>query len=238
MENRESKTHFSRKSRNLDGRKNIDDVWWINRIGERRKEIGRIEQEISQNTNQINQIDKRIGKIDKQIEKRNNNIDTIKTSLKIGSLMAGAALLISVLGAGVSSGIEIWCGLMLVPSVVGISALKVQRDYKKEIERLEEDKCIEEIDRSSYQRTIESLTYKKSILLGEKRENKRNCGHDILNRPQCIYYQHTPSGDENDYSDEVFQVGGTEPYNWTAHKLINRIHSMQEENANAKVKSR
>lgn len=238
MEKRESKTHFSRKSRNLDGRKNIDDVWWVNRIGDRRKEIEKIDQEISQNTSLKNQIDQKIKNIDKQIEKRTNNIVTIKTSLQIGLIMSAAALLISILGAGVSLGIKIWCGLMLVPGVVGVSALKVQSDYKKEIESLEEDKSIEEIDLSSYQRTIESLVYQKNMLLGEKVENKRNNGYDILNRPQCIYYQHTPLGDENDYSDEVFQVGGTEPYNWTAHKLINRIQSVQEEHAKEKVKSR
>lgn len=238
MEKSESKTHFSRKSRNLDGRKNIDDVWWVNGIGVRRKEIEKIGQEISKNTILISQIDQKIGDIDKRIEKRTNIIETIKTSLQIGSIISAAALLISILGAGFSSGFKIWFGLMLVPGTVGISALKVQRDYKKEIENLEEDKSIEEIDRSSYQNIIESLAYKKSILLGEKAENKRSHGRDIQNRPQCIYYQHTPLGDENDYSDEVFQVGGTEPYNWTAHKLINRIQSVQEEHGKEKVKSR
>ena len=136
MEKSESKTHFSRKSRNLDGRKNIDDVWWVNGIGVRRKEIEKIGQEISKNTILISQIDQKIEDIDKRIEKRTNIIETIKTSLQIGSIISAAALLISILCAGISSGFKIWFGLMLVPGTVGISALKVQRDYKKEIDSL------------------------------------------------------------------------------------------------------
>ena len=238
MENRKYETRFSEKSRKLDGRKNIDDVWWVTGMSDRRREIENIEQEINKASEMIEATDERIEDIDEKINAKQNGVNLINTGLQIGTVLAGAAFLISILGAGISQGFEIWCGLMLVPGVVGVSAIMVKNEFKKEIEAFEEDRCIEEIDRSSYQRTIESLTYKRNVMLGEKSKNIKLAGNDILDRPQCIYYHHTPIGDENNYSDEVFQVGGTEPYNWTAHKLINRIHSVQEERAKEKVKSR
>ena len=43
----ESRVHFTDEVRKLDGRKNIDDVWWVNSIGDRRREISNIDEEIA-----------------------------------------------------------------------------------------------------------------------------------------------------------------------------------------------
>lgn len=237
--NNDSRTHFSEEFRKLDGRKNIDDVWWVNSIGDRRREIEKIDEEISGIQGSLVSSNNRINKINAKISRRNGNIEAIKEGLKLGVKVAGGILVISVLGAGVREGFEIWCGLMMLPAAVGISALKVQYDFKNEIVALEEDKCIEEIDQDSYERSIQELTNKKNAILGQNTRKRPTGSNEIVDRPMCSYYQLKPDGDTNDYSDEVFQVGGAKPYNWTAHKLIRRMTSQEPlVDCDEKVKTR
>lgn len=226
----ESRVHFTDEVRKLDGRKNIDDVWWVNSIGDRRREISNIDEEIAKLQDLLFKAGKRIHKINTKINKKNYDIAAIKEWLKIGSGLAGGALAISLLGAGVTEGFQIWCGLMAVPIVVGASAVKVVHDFKGEIAELEEDKIGEEIEQESFERSIESLTNKKNVLLGLNQTRKTTVSHDIVDRPLCSYYQLKPDGDDNNYSDVVFQVGGDKPYNWTAHKLIRRVSENSQEN--------
>lgn len=238
-QNNGSRVHFSTESRSLDGRKNIDDVWWVNGIGDRRREIENIDKEIGRLNESIDDVVFDIGTIDAKIARRQNNIEFIKGCLKYGAIFAGGALAISVLGAGVSEGIRIWCGLMILPTVVGVSAKIVQGNFENEIESLEEDKCFEEIDRDSYQRQIDELSNKKEVIRGIQPKFRSTGQHEIIDRPPCIYYQRIEDGDDNNYGDEVFQVGGTEPYNWTANKLIKSVASQESfKTRDIKVKTR
>lgn len=235
----DSRVHFTDEVRNLDGRKNIDDVWWVNSIGDRRREVSNIDEEIAKLQSLLFKTGKRIHKINMKINKKNHDIAAIKEWLKIGAVGASCALAISLLGAGVTEGFQIWCGLMAVPVVFGASAVKVIYDFKGEIADLEEDKIGEEIDQESFERSIESLTNKKNVLLGRNPTRKTTESHDFIDRPLCSYYQLKPDGDNNDYSDAVFQVGGDKPYNWTAHKLIRRMsENSQETDTMVKTKTR
>lgn len=222
-----SRIHFSEKARKADGRKNIDDVWWVSELGRRRKELQEIDEEIGVLNGYITNANNRIGTINGTILKRQNDIQFIKAGLKYGAILACGVLTISVLGAGFSEGFEIWCGLMLAPTVVGVSAKMVQGNFENEIVQLEEDKCIEEIDLDSYQRKIDELNNKKEFIKGASPSKRMTGSHEIVERPMCVYYQFESETDLNDYNDEVFQVGGTEPHNWTADKLIKRITSQQ-----------
>lgn len=234
-----SKVHFSDATRKLDGRKNIDDVWWVSSIGDRRREVLKIDEDIKGLCGLLGEAEKRINKINAKIDKRTNDIASIKECIKIGVFLAGGVLAISLLGAGLTEGFEIWCGLMAVPAVVGVSALKVQNDFKHEILALEEDRVIEEVDQENFRRSINELTNKKNAILGHKPDRRKSESHDILDRPMCSYYQLKQDGDDNDYSDVVFQVGGDKPYNWTAHKLIRRVsENNQKSDAVVKTKTR
>ena len=237
--NNESRVHFSDEVRKLDGRKNIDDVWWVNSIGDRRREISNIDEEIAKLQGLLFETGKRLYKINAKINRRNHDIASIKEGIKIGSFVAGGALAISLLAAGVSEGFEIWCYLMSFPLVVGASAVKVIYDFKGEIEALEEEQLIEQIDRESFESSIEALTNKKNVILGNSPVKRVTASDDILDRPMCSYYQLMPDGDDNNYSDVVFQVGGDKPYNWTAHKLIRKMsENKQEDDGLAKTKTR
>ena len=234
-----SRVHFTDEVRNLDGRKNIDDVWWVNSIGDRRREISNIDEEIAQLQTLLFKTSKRIHKINTKINKKNHDIASIKEWLKIGSIVSGGTLAISLLAAGFSEGFQIWCYLMSVPVVFGGSAIKVIHDFKDEIEELEEDKLIEEVEQGSFEREIEALTNKKNVLLGRKPEKNSTESHDFVDRPMCTYYQLKPDGDDNNYSDSVFQVGGDKPYNWTAHKLIRKVsEGTQDTDTVVKTKTR
>lgn len=233
-----SRVHFTDEVRNLDGRKNIDDVWWVNSIGDRRREVSNIDEEIAKTQGLLFKTGKRIHKLDTKINKKNHDIAVIKEALKIGAGISTAALAISLLGAGFTEGFQIWCYLMSVPVVVGGSAIKVIYDFKGEIEELEEERVTEEIDQESFERTIENLTNKKNAILGCN-PTKKSESHDFLDSPLCSYYQLKPDGDNNNYSDTVFQVGGDKPYNWTANKLIRRVsENSQDTDTVVKTKTR
>ena len=68
--NNESRVHFSDEVRKLDGRKNIDDVWWVNSIGDRRREISNIDEEIAKLQGLLFETGKRLYKINAKINRR------------------------------------------------------------------------------------------------------------------------------------------------------------------------